>query len=384
MCETLFAGLTHREPILDETDFEKFVETVTPLLKPNRDVLWVLAGRTDSNVSKIKKCLRKHNFKLNVFYLCYNTKQMHQYGYWKMQRGIANSKNLEAAIYAYKGKQPQSMPKARLYVDEGSLLFNEVVRNVPVLAPKYQALVPKAVREKSLETMVGVPGDDGGDDNAQDPGDVETQPSAAELEELANKQAKALVDAQMNKRKLYRQTTGTNVPWFPHDNDIELLKELCWEAGRPRWVLFGTPAGGAGIHGCLESGASVVALCYDEHHRKHLQQFFLERAVEALASGKSAVFKDEDLLARSIEMKVCQTPKAASATAEPKAKEKSDKEAPAEEKPKKDKPKSNKGKEKPRRQKPKTKAVEPSSDEEDPSDEDSSDEEPLPKKQKKG
>ena len=156
MCETLFAGLTHREPILDETDFEKFVETATPLLQPGRDVLWVLAGRTDSNVSKIKKCLRKHHFKLNIFYLCYNTKQMLQYGYWKKQRGLANSRNLEMAIYAYKGKPPKSAPLARMYVDEGSPLFNEILRNVPVLAPKHQALVPKAVREKSLETMVGV------------------------------------------------------------------------------------------------------------------------------------------------------------------------------------------------------------------------------------
>ena len=60
---------------------------------------------------------------------------------------------------------------------------------------------------------------------------------------------KALVTAAVKKRKLHRQVTGTDVPWFPHDNDIELLKELCREAGRPRWVYFGAPAGVAGIHG---------------------------------------------------------------------------------------------------------------------------------------
>ena len=26
---------------------------------------------------------------------------------------------------------------------------------------------------------------------------------------------------------------GAEVPWFPHDNDSENLKELCHEAGRP-------------------------------------------------------------------------------------------------------------------------------------------------------
>ena len=120
--------------------------------------------------------------------------------------------------------------------------------------------------------------------------------------EDADEQDKARMVAMVKKRKLYRQLTGQEVPWFPHDNDIELLKEFCWEAGRPRWVLFGTPAGGAGIHGCLELGCSVVALCYDEHHRDHLQPFLLQRAVEAMVSGKTQVFKDQELQARSVEL----------------------------------------------------------------------------------
>ena len=45
----IFEGecLTHREPLLDETDFDRFVQTVEPLMQPGRDILWVLAGRTD-------------------------------------------------------------------------------------------------------------------------------------------------------------------------------------------------------------------------------------------------------------------------------------------------------------------------------------------------
>ena len=108
----------------------------------------------------------------------------------------------------------------------------------------------------------------------------------------------------IKKRALYGQHSGTDVPWFPHDNAIELLKELCWEAGRPRWVFHGTPAGGAGVHGCLEMGSSVVALCYDEHHRLHLQQFLSERAADAMVSGTTQVFKDETLQARSVELKL--------------------------------------------------------------------------------
>ena len=107
----------------------------------------------------------------------------------------------------------------------------------------------------------------------------------------------------MKKRKLYRQLTGSEGPWFPHDNDMELLKEFCWEAAHPRWVFHGTPASGAGILGCLESGSSVVAVCFDDHHRTHLRKCLKERAVESLVVG-SAVFREETLQARALELNV--------------------------------------------------------------------------------
>ena len=87
----------------------------------------------------------------------------------------------------------------------------------------------------------------------------------------------------------------------------DLLTEFCYEACRPRWVLHGTPAGGAGIHGCFEMGSSVVALCYDEHHREHLEKFLLQRAVESMVSGMSMVFKDSVLQARSAELHLAHT-----------------------------------------------------------------------------
>ena len=105
--------------------------------------------------------------------------------------------------------------------------------------------------------------------------------------------------AAVKRRKLCRQVTGTDVPWFPHDNDTELFKELCREAGRPRWVYFGTPAGGAGIHGCIEMGCSVLALCFDDHHKKHLAPFLVQRAVEAMLGSKTLVYHNEYLVARA-------------------------------------------------------------------------------------
>ena len=74
----------------------------------------------------------------------------------------------------------------------------------------------------------------------------------------------------VKKRRLYRRATEESVVWFPHDNHPDLLKELVWESGNPRWVLHGTPASGAGVVGCLEIGVSVIALCEDTHHETNL------------------------------------------------------------------------------------------------------------------
>ena len=266
----------------------------------------MLAGRTDSNLAKIKKIMKADKLTTEMFYLCYNTKQMASYGHWKRQRGLANSKSIEQALYEYKGRVPKNMPKNRMHIDNGSSLFNQVVRNVPVLAPKHHAYVSREVREASLATMAGVPHDE----DQEEKENLKRKEIEEEGEqEDAEEQDKVHVAANLKKRKLYRQHTGQEVPWFPHDNDMELLKEFVWEAGRPRWVFHCTPAGGAGIHGCLEMGCSVVALCYDEHHRTHLQTFLLQRAVEAMVSGQTLMFKDEDLQARSIELNLAEEPK---------------------------------------------------------------------------
>jgi hypothetical protein len=204
---------------------------------------------------------------------------------------------------------PKQLAKMRVHVDGGSPMFNEVVRNVPVLAQKNHALVSRAIREQSLQAMTGV---DVTEAEANDPElqdippmedeDVATVGADAETADASSE--KALVVAAVKRRRLYRQLTGTEVPWFPHDNDIELLKELCHEAGRPRWVYFGTPAGGAGIHGCIEMGCSVLALCYDDHHRTHLGPFLLQRAVEAMLGSTTMVFQNESLVARAKQLRL--------------------------------------------------------------------------------
>ena len=149
-------GLTHREPALGELDFDRYVKSFSPLVQDGRDVLWVLDGRTESSVAKIKKIPTQANFNFQTFHLCYNTKQMHMFGIIRRKRGVANSRNHELLFLCYKGRLPKQLAKSRAYVDAGSETHCEVVRNVPVLSPKKQALVSREIREKSLTAMAGV------------------------------------------------------------------------------------------------------------------------------------------------------------------------------------------------------------------------------------
>ena len=194
---------------------------------------------------------------------------------------------------------PITLPKKREYVDHGSAMFVSVVRNVPVLAPKHQSMVSREAREQSVAGMIGTPHEDDDAEKAKlqreaaEPGQEETL-----VDEKADRN---LVVSCIRRRKMHKHN-DTMLPWFPHDNDMELLKELAHESGRPRWVIFGTPAGGAGIHGCLEMGLSVVALCSDDHHRDVLNRCMLERAVEAMVSQTTVVFRDDSLRTWSIQL----------------------------------------------------------------------------------
>ena len=205
-------------------------------------------------------------------------------------RGVANSKTYEKAILCWKGKFPSGLPNDRQYVDAGSELYVDAMLKVPVLHPKDLTYVDASVLAESLKTMCGLSDAD------------EEEATPEEPEEAASAASMRPLQEHVKKRRLYRTATDESVVWFPHDNHPDLLKEFVWESGSPRWVLHGTPASGAGIIGCFETGASVVALCEDTHHQKHLEIALRERAVEAMLSGSSRIFKDETLQARALEL----------------------------------------------------------------------------------
>ena len=182
---------------------------------------------------KIKLLLRKNGFKFQYFHLVYDLKKMERHGFFRAQRGIANSRSHELLFLCYKGRIPKQLSRVRKFVDQGSQLFCSVLKNVPVLSQKQHALVSKEVRDESMAAMAGV---EVGQAEEKDPeceppepmnDEAETAETAATDSATVEKEgSKAFASGVLKKRRLYRQAAGTEVPWFPHDNDIELLKEL--------------------------------------------------------------------------------------------------------------------------------------------------------------
>ena len=55
LCE----GLTDRAPVLGPDEVERFLAMVVPFVRPGRGVIWILAGRTESNVPDLKERLKR-------------------------------------------------------------------------------------------------------------------------------------------------------------------------------------------------------------------------------------------------------------------------------------------------------------------------------------
>ena len=101
------AGQEHttvREPLIDMDKFSAFCAIVHSLLKAGQgDVVWILAGKTDSNMQKIRKKITELGWKFKAIHLIYDWRNQQKW-YFKKMRGMANSKTYEKALLCWKGK----------------------------------------------------------------------------------------------------------------------------------------------------------------------------------------------------------------------------------------------------------------------------------------
>ena len=110
-----------REPVVDMAKFAAFCEVTNNLLKPGHDFVWILLGKSDANVDKIRKKVAECGWKDKAVHLIYDFNNISKF-YVKKMRGMANSKTYEKAIFCWKGRFPNGLPKDRHYVDAGSAL----------------------------------------------------------------------------------------------------------------------------------------------------------------------------------------------------------------------------------------------------------------------
>ena len=155
--------VVQREPLVDMAKFTAFCEVANGVLKNGSDFVWILAGKSEANVLKIRKKVAELGWRDKAVHLVYDWKNFQKW-YVKRMRGMANSRTYEKAILCWKGKFPSGLPKDRQYVDAGSALYVDTMLKVPVLHPKDLTYVEKSVLGESLKTMGGVADEVGPED----------------------------------------------------------------------------------------------------------------------------------------------------------------------------------------------------------------------------
>ena len=91
-------------------DFERFINTVDPLLKPGRDAMWILAGRTESRLPNTNKALVKLKLRVEVFYHCYNTRHMSKCWLLAEAAGHCQFEEHRAGFVCLQGQGAQGHP----------------------------------------------------------------------------------------------------------------------------------------------------------------------------------------------------------------------------------------------------------------------------------
>ena len=100
-------GWAQREPTLDETDLQLFVDTMSHIMKPGMDFCWLFSGRLEQSEKGIKDVITKKGWKYKQFTTVMDYKAMQKY-YWRRQRGLANSRTVEKLFLCWLAPHAQA------------------------------------------------------------------------------------------------------------------------------------------------------------------------------------------------------------------------------------------------------------------------------------
>ena len=106
-------GWAQREPSLDKTDLQLFVDTMSNIMKPGIDFCWLFSGRLEQREKESKDMITKKHWKYKQFTTVMDYKAMQRH-YWRRQRGLANSRTVEKLFLCWLPPLPRQMPPLRM------------------------------------------------------------------------------------------------------------------------------------------------------------------------------------------------------------------------------------------------------------------------------
>ena len=140
-------------PALNKERLILWAEAMAKLMDNGKYFAVMFEGKRPGNRDIIAKVVRKSGWNFKIIHLVYDTQLMHQAGFFKRRRGFANAGAAEALFVCWKGRCPEVIKTKREYVDIGSDMFLDVIRQVPVLLPQEFVVVEKVEKDETLHDV---------------------------------------------------------------------------------------------------------------------------------------------------------------------------------------------------------------------------------------
>ena len=248
-------------PAFDKHDFRAWATKVDSAMRVGEDFCAVFVGKARVDF-ELEKIINEQKWNHAQIMLLYDVKQLAEYGRHQRQKGVANSNTVESLLLCWKGKTPPGLPKQHMYVDMGSPIWMDFLRDVPLAHPERDLVHVEAEVKEAAYGYLG--GSDSAPDLVVDDEEADSGHEGGDC--VPVKYAK-----RRSGRALFRNpTTSKTTPFFHLDPHPSLIREVI-SMTAAKWVLICTPGGGAPVLAALEAGVPCVAVFRLAKHLEVLQ-----------------------------------------------------------------------------------------------------------------